>query len=1370
MKKFVILFAVFAGTIAIGRTQNAKSILDEADSLTQAGNYTEVIALLEKNMNAFDKDSEYDVSPAYYNLGVAYLNIDDYEKAKKYNLKYYDYVKPQLDKAPDKYVYWFSNNLSMLAKTESMLSNFKNAVETTKENITLIEKYKDYFENYRDDLSTQYNNLAYYSLFVKDFQQAEKYSLKALSIDSTKLLIKTNLAHALLFQGKTAEAETIYDELSNTIYHDADTYTASLLDDFELLEKAGIVSLNNKNDFERIKSNMIDVIMEQYKKNYGEVSYPYLQALKLKFSFFLLTEDVLSIRATLKKMHEVAKKFIEKDKLDAGIILNEISNLYKNIRSYDEALIVLDDAIEALKNTPKGEVDYANSLSYKGEIYVYKGMYDDAEKALKESVSLLDPNENPQFYVDGLHWLSFVYAHKNNNEETLSILNQAYNICKNNNLEQTESYVNLLIDYGFALLRNNEQKAAKEKFEEAITVSGNMNNQHLLGTCYKNYGDFWSQQNNDDLALENFFKAKNIFKSLGDNSAMDYAGVLNEISEVYAGLGQFNEAKNAQIETLNLYKRFLGKTHHNYVQALVNLLNLSIRMGNMEEALYYIYDINNILPQLQTLTNVDKTYITDIQSLVLPVFVNFFIQYQNYLGDTFKHIMTTMSDENKEKAKQYNIDFSSISELLFDRLETFLLESKDNLKNINRDDRYILQILGDYYLFIQLDYEKALKYYRESIIGMDKNSIWYALRLGRISNVYATLGNYQQAISYQRQNIEISKHLSGDKNIELSGALFSQSLYYLMDKNYSLSFQSAKERFELLQHNINSLFNIMSENDRLALSASYIMNSQDIYSLLPVYDADEVTRTAYNATLYYKGLLLRSSNRIRESIFQSNDASLINNYEKLELFKKQLQSMSTSINSLLSHDTVSYKRTRELSVLVDSLDWALTRNSAVLRDAKNIAETQWKDVRNTLQTGEAAIEFIDFPLWGVTKWTDSTMYAALVLRPGMSAPEWIPLCEKKQLDDILKTTIKGTQMQTDNIYNTKGGKLYDVVWKPLVQALQDVKTVYYSPSGLLYKIAFNALPTDNENILLSDKYNLNLVSSTREIARLKKATDAFVVQDSTVVYGGLNYTVTQSEMLATAKPYIKQAPTKNERLARYRTRVYDFELPSADLRSGSLEWDDLKGSKKETEEIVSELKKNRIPTEYYTENAGNEESFKHLSGTKTGVIHMSTHGFFLSDIENKLQKDFIQRLGGNIENPLLRSGLIMSGANNQWQAKENIMEEGVEDGILTADEISRLNLTKTKLVILSACETGLGDVKNSEGVFGLQRAFKLAGVESLIMSLWKVPDEATAELMTAFYQQWLSGQSKQSAFKTAQQKVREKYKSPYFWAAFVMMD
>ena len=190
----------------------------------------------------------------------------------------------------------------------------------------------------------------------------------------------------------------------------------------------------------------------------------------------------------------------------------------------------------------------------------------------------------------------------------------------------------------------------------------------------------------------------------------------------------------------------------------------------------------------------------------------------------------------------------------------------------------------------------------------------------------------------------------------------------------------------------------------------------------------------------------------------------------------------------------------------------------------------------------------------------------------------------------------------------------------------------------------------------------------------------------------------------------------------------------------------------------------------FTEIAGNEESFKNLDGHKVGVIHLATHGFFLEDLKDE-NRDLIQRLGGSGpksgKNPLLRSGLILSGANNAWSGK---VVEGVEDGILTADEIARLNLTGTRLVVLSACQTGLGDVNNSEGVFGLQRAFKLAGAETLIMSLWEVSDNASSDLMSAFYREWLGGKSKQDAFKEAQRLVREKYPAPYYWAAFVMLD
>jgi CHAT domain-containing protein len=133
------------------------------------------------------------------------------------------------------------------------------------------------------------------------------------------------------------------------------------------------------------------------------------------------------------------------------------------------------------------------------------------------------------------------------------------------------------------------------------------------------------------------------------------------------------------------------------------------------------------------------------------------------------------------------------------------------------------------------------------------------------------------------------------------------------------------------------------------------------------------------------------------------------------------------------------------------------------------------------------------------------------------------------------------------------------------------------------------------------------------------------------------------------------------------------------------------------------------------------------------------------------------------------SGLLLSGCNNAWKGKP---VAGVENGILFADDVARMDLVGAQLVVLSACETGLGEVNNSEGVFGLQRAFKLAGAETLIMSLWGVNDQATSELMKSFYEKWLSGKSKQEAFKDAQRELRARpeYSSPFYWAAFVMID
>ena len=570
---------------------------------------------------------------------------------------------------------------------------------------------------------------------------------------------------------------------------------------------------------------------------------------------------------------------------------------------------------------------------------------------------------------------------------------------------------------------------------------------------------------------------------------------------------------------------------------------------------------------------------------------------------------------------------------------------------------------------------------------------------------------------------------------------------YLSDGNYSGALIYKQEGVLLNTDQVNQNFSFLSEQQRNAYWNTNSNLFESSYSISHFYPVPASNVLNYENALFSKGILLRTTNAVRDAIYSSDNKDLIAQYEELGNLRQQISALRQSGGN------ASY--IKSLEDRSEALDKSLTQASVAFRDFQADLALGWKDVQKSLGPKEVAVEFVAFELYD-KGWTDKTLYAALVLRPGMDAPLWVPLCEVTILSALFeKAAGKDTVQQTAILYDELGAELYKAIWQPLEKALGGATTVYYSPSGLLHKIAFNAIPITGGKRLM-DQYDLRLVSSTREVVSIKKKTAR--TPSSAVVYGGILYDENERSMRDAARGY--DAPTGQSRA---------MQITSG----GGTGWSYLKATETESREIQEFFRQKRITASLLSGNAGNEESFKALSGKKTAVIHLATHGFFLSDIEKNYEDmERLQRMGGGqqaLENPLLRSGIILAGANNAWTNKP---VAGVEDGVLFADEVASLNLLGTELVVLSACETALGTVNNGEGVFGLQRAFKLAGVETLIMSLWKVSDDATALLMRSFYNNWLSGMDKHKALIEAQKSLRAnpKYAAPVYWAAFVMMD
>ena len=1049
-------------------------------------------------------------------------------------------------------------------------------------------------------------------------------------------------------------------------------------------------------------------IPQQWKKADNLRQKYFIQA-RYDSSLYYADEAAAQIRGT-----------IGENNLQYGTMLNNlaVSHFYLGNLKKAKYYILNEVALrESLKATDDSA--YVTCLEEASVICRKSGSYEDAltqiKKAEKKALKFYDPN-SPE-YANLLECYAGVY-----HDMGCSVNDMVY-------LKQEEAYLKRA---EAIYLRNGD----KSKYETIINKSDQ-------AAYFNNTGN---SPQAESMLIEVATSCKNEFGP----ASTGYASALNNLAVLYYNTGNYKLAEKYFVEAAGIYAKSPEAESIKTGVCLNNLGALYNEMGNYKVAVKLVTDAQKILEN--DFQNENTAYAVMLNNLASVYML------EEYYA----------SAENKSRERLLNS-----GKMLFEADSVFNL----NCQKPHPFDQAIVTNLAIWYNFIG-NTKKSIKLLYD--MTFDSN---ISFRIVALMN--------KMSISAKLPGIKIQKEFSGPEpviipisiklmdQVQASNALDNGSAdsdgitnalvklvlgkatnlkkavgpyhpayaevlrsliaIYTANDDESTEEELTLEYMNVINHKTLQDFSFLSESEKELYYQTRLLDMDAFiaYSLTRKRKNPAITSYAYNNVLLNKGLMLKSSTAMRLAILSSNNPVLLKEYDDWIALQKEISVL---------YSTPVEMRTQDVSVLenkANALEKSLVESSQDFSDYRKGQQITWADVRNNLKPDEAAIEFTDFKT-RAKDGGDAVIYCALIVRSNSEYPEMIKLFGEDQLKAIIGEGGVNDISYINSIYGTAkkdDDRLYNLIWKPIEQYLSGVKNIYISPSGLLFKISFPAI-SNGKNIYLCDRYQIQVKESTGNSAG--KNLFSLDKSPSALVFGGIQYSRNNSE------PQV---------------------------------WNYLKGTKDEGDTVNSILKKGHFDVRYLSDNNATETSFK-LNAPEYNILHIATHGFSFADPneirfeEKKREVDYGQitfrgaaRGFGvnsfvNNENPLMRSGIVFAGANNVWV---NTEKGETDDGVLTAQEVTQIDMRKNDLVVLSACETGLGDIKGSEGVYGLQRALKMAGVKYIIVSLWEIPDKETVEFMGSFYNNLLKIKNIRLAFSETQKEMRAKY-DPYFWGAFVLME
>ncbi|MGZ4033818.1 MAG: CHAT domain-containing protein [Bacteroidia bacterium] len=474
----------------------------------------------------------------------------------------------------------------------------------------------------------------------------------------------------------------------------------------------------------------------------------------------------------------------------------------------------------------------------------------------------------------------------------------------------------------------------------------------------------------------------------------------------------------------------------------------------------------------------------------------------------------------------------------------------------------------------------------------------------------------------------------------------------------------------------------------------------------------ELTGQMFNYQLKTKALLLNATNKVKNAILTSDNENLKNLYTQWLDQKELLARLYTLSKEELADEKVNLD---SLEQETNKLEKQLSAQSNAFKQGYSGASVVFTDLAKKLNEDECIVDIIEFKKFNGS-FTNDVYYATLILTKNSTQP-------------VLLINKNGVELESNAIKYYRGNikdikpdnDSYSKYWADIDKAITGKKTVYVSLDGVYNQISLNTLKDATGKYLIDSK-NLILVTNSKDVLELKNNPQKNGFAKTATLVGFPNY-------------------------------GGEDVIPS------------LPGTKLEVENINPILKSNGYQTYLFE---GDDASETNVKLAKTSILHIATHGFFLANTDAVEDEKVLGIETSKAKNnPLHRSGLLLANCEKVFDGTSDLSNK--DNGILTAYETMNMSLDNTQLVVLSACETGLGDIKAGEGVYGLQRAFQVAGAKAIIMSLWQVSDDATMELMTNFYKNFMMSGNKQEAFIKAEKQIKLKYKDPFYWGAFVLI-